>query len=132
MSMDWVSRYALRTRRVRSSEIRELLKIAEQPGMISFAGGLPSPEAFPLQRFEEACHEVIAGQANHALQYGQTEGYEPLRDWIASNMARYGIRAKIENVFISNCIIQVLISRPFARIRWTAHTSVWPTLVGRE
>ena len=52
MSMDWTSRYSLRTRRVRSSEIRELLKITEQPGVISFAGGLPSPDAFPLRRFE--------------------------------------------------------------------------------
>ena len=69
--------------------------------MISFAGGLPSPEAFPLQRFEEACHKVIAEQANHALQYGRTEGYELLRDWIAGNMARYGIRAKLDNVMIT-------------------------------
>ena len=86
MSMDWTSRYSLRTRRVRSSEIRELLKITEQPGVISFAGGLPSPDAFPLQRFEEACHKVIAEQSAHSLQYGRTEGYEPLRDWIAANM----------------------------------------------
>jgi 2-aminoadipate transaminase len=108
MSMDWVSRYSLRNRRVRSSEIRELLKIADQPGMISFAGGLPSPEAFPLQRFEEACHKVIAEQANHALQYGRTEGCEFLRDWIASNMARYGIRAKFENVMITSGAQQAL------------------------
>jgi 2-aminoadipate transaminase len=106
--MDWVSRYSLRNRRVRSSEIRELLKIADQPGMISFAGGLPSPEAFPLQRFEEACHKVIAEQANHALQYGRTEGCEFLRDWIASNMARYGIRAKFENVMITSGAQQAL------------------------
>jgi 2-aminoadipate transaminase len=106
--MDWTSRYALRTKRIRSSEIRELLKVTEQPGIISFAGGLPSPEAFPLQRFEEACHKVIAEQADHALQYGRTEGYEPLRDWIASNMARYGIRAKLENVMITSGAQQAL------------------------
>ena len=93
MSIAWTSRYALRTKRIRSSEIRELLKITDQPGIISFAGGLPSPDAFPVQRFEGACHKVISEQADHALQYGRTEGYEPLRDWIASNMARYGIRA---------------------------------------
>jgi 2-aminoadipate transaminase len=108
MSMDWTSRYALRTKRIRSSEIRELLKITDQPGIISFAGGLPSPEAFPLRRFEEACHKVITEQADHALQYGRTEGYEPLRDWIARNMARYGIRAKLENVMITSGAQQAL------------------------
>src|SRR6476646_8060036 len=108
MSMDWTSRYALRTKRIRSSEIRELLKVTEQPGIISFAGGLPSPEAFPLHRFEEACHKVIAEQADHALQYGRTEGYEPLRHWITSNMARYGIRAKLENVMITSGAQQAL------------------------
>lgn len=108
MSMDWTSRYSLRTRRVRSSEIRELLKITEQPGVISFAGGLPSPDAFPLQRFEEACHKVIAEQSAHSLQYGRTEGYEPLRDWIATNMSRYGVHARIDNVMITSGAQQAL------------------------
>ncbi len=108
MSIAWTSRYALRTKRVRSSEIRELLKITDQPGIISFAGGLPSPEAFPLQRFKDACHKVLTEQADHALQYGRTEGYEPLRDWIASNMSRYGIRAKLENVVITSGAQQAL------------------------
>src|SRR5689334_5309231 len=108
MSMDWTSRYSLRTRRARSSEIRELLKITEQPGVISFAGGLPSPDAFPLQRFEEACHKVIAEQSAHSLQYGRTEGYEPLRDWIAANMSRYGVHAKLDNVMITSGAQQAL------------------------
>jgi len=108
MSMDWTSRYSLRTRRVRSSEIRELLKITEQPGVISFAGGLPSPDAFPLQRFEEACHKVIAEQSAHSLQYGRTEGYEPLRDWIAANMSRYGVHARLDNVMITSGAQQAL------------------------
>ena len=108
MSMDWTSRYSLRTRRVRSSEIRDLLKITEQPGVISFAGGLPSLEAFPLQRFEEACHKVIAEQSARSLQYGRTEGYEPLREWIANNTARYGIRAKLDNVMITSGAQQAL------------------------
>ncbi len=108
MSIAWTSRYALRTKRIRSSEIRELLKITDQPGIISFAGGLPSPDAFPVQRFEGACHKVISEQADHALQYGRTEGYEPLRDWIASNMARYGIRARLDNVMITSGAQQAL------------------------
>jgi 2-aminoadipate transaminase len=108
MSMDWASRYSLRTRRVRSSEIRELLKITDQPGVISFAGGLPSPDAFPLRRFEEACHKVIAEQSAHSLQYGRTEGYEPLREWIAANMSRYGVHAKLDNVMITSGAQQAL------------------------
>jgi 2-aminoadipate transaminase len=108
MSMDWTSRYSLRTRRARSSEIRELLKITEQPGVISFAGGLPSPDAFPLQRFEEACHKVIAEQSAHSLQYGRTEGYEPLREWVAENMSRYGVHAKLDNVMITSGAQQAL------------------------
>lgn len=108
MSMDWTSRYSLRTRRVRSSEIRELLKITEQPGVISFAGGLPSPDAFPLQRFEEACHKVIAEQSAHSLQYGRTEGYLPLRQWIAANMSRYGVHAKLDNVMVTSGAQQAL------------------------
>lgn len=108
MSMDWTSRYSLRTRRVRSSEIRELLKITEQPGVISFAGGLPSPDAFPLQRFEEACHKVIAEQSARSLQYGRTEGYEPLREWIATNMSRYGVYARLDNVMITSGAQQAL------------------------
>ena len=108
MSMDWNSRYAQRTRHVRSSEIRELLKITDKPGVISFAGGLPSPDAFPLTRFEAACHKVLAEQSSHSLQYGRTEGYEPLRDWIAKNMGRYGVRAKLDNVMITSGAQQAL------------------------
>src|ERR1017187_8938972 len=108
MSTAWTTRYALRTRRISSSQIRELLKITQRPGMISFAGGLPAPEVFPIQRFEEACHKVLTQQAAVALQYGATEGYEPLRELIANNMARYGIKAKVENVLITSGSQQAL------------------------
>jgi len=108
MSTAWTSRFALRTKGIRSSAIRELLKLTEKPGMISFAGGLPSPEAFPIQRFEEACHKVLAQKAARALQYSATEGYEPLRELIANNMARYGIEARVENVMITSGSQQAL------------------------
>jgi 2-aminoadipate transaminase len=88
MSTAWTARYALRTKGITSSQIRELLKITQKPGMISFAGGLPAPDVFPIQRFEEACHKVLSQQAASALQYGATEGFEPLRELIANNMAR--------------------------------------------
>ncbi|MFZ0779556.1 MAG: hypothetical protein WAM86_00305, partial [Candidatus Sulfotelmatobacter sp.] len=77
MSTAWTARYALRTKGITSSQIRDLLKITQRPGMISFAGGLPAPDVFPIQRFEEACHKVLSQQAASALQYGATEGYEP-------------------------------------------------------
>ena len=76
--------------------------------MISFAGGLPAPDVFPVERFEEACHKVLTQQAASALQYGATEGYEPLRELIANNMARYGIKAKVENVLITSGSQQAL------------------------
>jgi 2-aminoadipate transaminase len=108
MSTAWTSRYALRTKRIGSSAIRELLKITQRPGMISFAGGLPAPDLFPIQRFEEACHQVLSRRAASALQYGATEGYEPLRELIANNTARYGIKAKVENVLITSGSQQAL------------------------
>jgi 2-aminoadipate transaminase len=108
MSTAWTARYALRTKGITSSQIRDLLKITQRPGMISFAGGLPAPDVFPIQRFEEACHKVLSQQAASALQYGATEGYEPLRELIANNMARYGIKAKAENVLITSGSQQAL------------------------
>jgi len=108
MSTVWMSRYASRVNGVNSSAIRELLKVSERSDIISLAGGLPSPDVFPVQRFEEACHKVLKENGATALQYGATEGYEPLREMIANNMARYGIMAKIENVLITSGSQQAL------------------------
>jgi 2-aminoadipate transaminase len=108
MSTLWESRYSLRARETKSSAIRELLKISEQEGMISFAGGLPAADVFPVQRFQEACQKVLATHAASALQYGATEGYEPLREMIARHMARYAILARIENVLITSGSQQAL------------------------
>ena len=108
MSTLWESRYSLRARETKSSTIRELLKISEQPGLISFAGGLPAADVFPVQRFQEACQKVLATHAGSALQYGATEGYEPLREMIARHMARYAILAKVENVLITSGSQQAL------------------------
>lgn len=108
MSTAWVSRYAHRAKNAGSSAIRELLKVTSKPDVISFAGGLPSADAFPVQRFQEACEKVLREQGAHALQYGTTEGYEPLRELIAANMARYGIKAHTENVMITSGSQQAL------------------------
>jgi 2-aminoadipate transaminase len=108
MSTAWTSRYAQRTKNIKSSAIRELLKITQNPEIISFAGGLPAPEVFPTERFREACIKVLENQAGLALQYGATEGYEPLREMIARHTARYGVKAKPENVLITSGSQQAL------------------------
>ncbi len=108
MSTAWTSRYALRTKGVKSSAIRELLKFTQRPEVISFAGGLPAPEVFPIERFQQACQKVLQEKGPAALQYGPTEGYEPLREMLAQNMARYGIKAKVENVLITSGSQQAL------------------------
>jgi len=108
MSTVWNSRYALRTLRVKGSTIRELLKLTQRPEIISFGGGLPAPEVFPVKRFEEACHTVLEEHGAEALQYGATEGYEPLREMIAQSMGRYGIVARSENVLITTGSQQAL------------------------
>ncbi len=101
MATPWSYRYAQRTKRVKSSTIRELLKITQRPEVISFAGGLPAPDVFPIERFREACERVLKEHGPQALQYGASEGYEPLREMIALNMQRYGIPAVPENVLIT-------------------------------
>lgn len=108
MSTAWTSRYAQRAKGVKSSAIRELLKITQRPEVISFAGGLPASEVFPTARFQEACQRVLQTQAHLALQYGATEGYEPLRELIARHINRYGIQARPENVLITSGSQQAL------------------------
>ncbi|MBI3477780.1 MAG: PLP-dependent aminotransferase family protein [Acidobacteria bacterium] len=108
MSTAWTSRYAQRTRNIKSSAIRELLKVTQNPKIISFAGGLPAPEVFPTKRFQEACTKVLETRGSEALQYGATEGYEPLREMIARHTTRYGVKAKPENVLITSGSQQAL------------------------
>src|ERR1700741_585618 len=108
MSTLWKSRYAQRTLGVKSSAIRELLKVTQKPEIISFGGGLPAPDVFPVERFAEACRKVLAEHGAQALQYRATEGYQPLREMIARNIARYGIYAKAENVLITSGSQQAL------------------------
>jgi 2-aminoadipate transaminase len=104
----WESRYALRTRGLTSSIIRELLKFTQKPDVISFAGGLPAAEYFPTDRFREACQRVLTDQAHLALQYGTTEGYLPLREMIVERLSRYNICADVENVLITSGSQQAL------------------------
>jgi len=108
MSTAWTSRYAQRAKKIRSSTIRELLKITQNPQIISFGGGLPAPDVFPVERFREACQKVLEKSGRQALQYGPTEGYEPLREMIARHTSRYGVKAKPEHVLITSGSQQAL------------------------
>ena len=108
MAAPWAHRYAQRTKTAKSSIIRELLKLTQRPEVISFGGGLPAPEVFPVARFQEACQHVLLTQAFAALQYGPTDGYLPLRELIVAQMARYGILANVDNVLITSGSQQAL------------------------
>ena len=104
----WDHRYAQRTQRMASSAVRELLKLTESPDIISFAGGLPAPDVFPVDEFAAACDKVLHEQGALALQYGTTEGYRPLREMIARHTQRYGINITPENVMITSGSQQAL------------------------
>jgi 2-aminoadipate transaminase len=91
-----------------SSTIRELLKLTEQPDIISFGGGMPAPETFPVKQIGEACERVLRDFSAQALQYGSTEGYLPLREMIARHTNRYGISVTPENIMITSGSQQAL------------------------
>ncbi len=104
----WAERFAQRTYGMRRSEVRELLKLIGEPGVISFGGGLPAPELFPTARCEEACIKVLRERGAEALQYSATEGYRPLRDMIARHTRRYGLQVDGDNIMITSGSQQAL------------------------
>lgn len=104
----WSERFAQRTHGMRSSAVRELLKLTEQPDVISFGGGLPGPDVFPLDRVREAADRVLRERGRQALQYSTTEGYRPLRELVARHTARYGILIEPENVLLTSGSQQAL------------------------
>jgi 2-aminoadipate transaminase len=105
---DWQGALASRTQRMQSSIIRELLKFTMLPDVISFAGGLPAPEAFPVRDFQDACRWILEHDPEHALQYGPTEGYPPLKDYLIEAMRKYEIPAVQGNVLFTNGSQQAL------------------------
>lgn len=108
MTTHWQRHYAKRTSRMMSSIIREILKVTQQPDVISFAGGLPAPEAFPVEEIAQAPQRILSTIGTKALQYSPTEGYPPLRQFIVDKMARYGIHASVDNVLITTGSQQAL------------------------
>ena len=100
--------FAHRMRQLRPSTIREILKVTAQPEVISFAGGLPAPELFPLDDVRAAAESVLSTGGPEALQYGPSEGFMPLREWIAAEMTRRGIAAQAGDVLVTSGSQQVL------------------------
>lgn len=97
--MTWT--LARRAERLNPSTIRELLKLTERPGIISLAGGLPSADTFPVAALRQACDEVLARHGREALQYAASEGFGPLREWVAAELAAQGLQADAGRVLIT-------------------------------
>jgi DNA-binding transcriptional MocR family regulator len=100
---DWATRFSQRMGRVRASEIRELLKLLDQPDILSFAGGIPDPGLFPAARIQAGYDAILADPALscQALQYSVSEGYLPLRRWIAERMAMNGVECDEHNIIVT-------------------------------
>lgn len=96
------NKFAKRASLVKSSETREILKVTERPEVISFAGGLPASELFPVEELRAACEAVLKEDGPAALQYSTTEGYVPLRNAIIQRMDAIGIQAKLPQVLITS------------------------------
>ncbi|MGE5629448.1 MAG: PLP-dependent aminotransferase family protein [Solirubrobacterales bacterium] len=96
-------RFSDRATKLKASEIRELLKLAEMPEIISFAGGLPAPELFPVQEMKEVLMEVMDTDGRAALQYGPTDGINALREVIVTQrMPKVGINnVKAEEIAVT-------------------------------
>ncbi len=93
---------ARRAARMNPSIIREILKVTEKPGVLSMAGGLPSADTFPVEAIKTACDRVLTHNAKEALQYAASEGFAPLREWVAAKVATLGIQASPDQVLITS------------------------------
>jgi 2-aminoadipate transaminase len=98
----WTSQLSSGAKNITSSAIRDLLKVTEQPDVISFAGGLPAPECFPTEELAAAAERVLIEHPIAALQYGPTEGYRPLREFITTLMRGRGLSVPIDQILMLN------------------------------
>ncbi|QRM55871.1 PLP-dependent aminotransferase family protein [Sinorhizobium sp. BG8] len=130
--LNWEKIFATRSSRMKASDIRELLKLLDRPDIISFAGGIPDPALFPDQEFKAAYADIFSSAAvNSALQYSVSEGYAPLREWIAGEMGKLGVPCGLDNVFIVSGSQQGLdyLGKLFLSPKDTALVT-WPTYLG--
>lgn len=106
--VDFNRLYSDRAGKMRKSEIRELLKVTQDPEIISFAGGLPNPKSFPITELESVVRSVLRNHGGTALQYGTTQGFRDLREVIAERSQKEGIDADPDNVIITSGSQQAL------------------------
>lgn len=124
--------FASRTGRMKASEIRELLKLLNRPGVLSFAGGIPDPALFPAEEFGRAFAKATSPEwQGNALQYSVSEGYQPLRQWLVQEMAKIGVPCEVENILITSGSQQSLdyLGKLFLSPNDTALVG-WPTYLG--
>lgn len=100
--------FSQRAEQLQSSAIREILKVTARPEIISFAGGLPSPATFPVERMQQAFEKVLSSQGKVALQYGTSDGYAPLREWVAASLSLDGVKILPEQVLMTSGSQQAL------------------------
>lgn len=96
--IEW--KFSERAEQLQGSMIREILKVTQRPEVISFAGGLPSPETFPVERMRVAFDKVLSSNGKTALQYGPTDGFPPLREFIANSLSKNGANISPEQVLM--------------------------------
>ncbi|WP_170561232.1 PLP-dependent aminotransferase family protein [Ruegeria atlantica] len=124
--------FATRASRMKASEIRELLKLLDQPGIISFAGGIPDPVLFPAEGFSDAFQAALGPeQQAQALQYSVSEGYVPLREWLVDHMRSIGVECGLGNILITSGSQQALdyLGKLYLSPGDTALVG-WPTYLG--
>jgi 2-aminoadipate transaminase len=93
---------ATRMAHLTPSAVREILKVADQPDVLSFAGGLPAPELFPVEAIARAYAETLAQEGRQALQYSVTEGHGPLREWIAGRLGARGLPTQTDQLLVTS------------------------------
>ena len=97
--MTWT--LARRAERLNPSVIREILKLTERPGIVSLAGGLPSPDGFPVEALRAATERVLTTHPREALQYAASEGFGPLREWVAARLVAMGLAVTPGQVLVT-------------------------------
>jgi len=95
-------KYAKRMKRMESKEMKEILELADVPGLISFAGGLPAPELFPIEALKASANEVLDSVGRKALQYNDPVGYGPLREWVAKRMETFDVSVEAKDILITS------------------------------
>jgi 2-aminoadipate transaminase len=99
--MDWSTLYSSRVDSIRHSDVVQMLKLAEEPEVISFAGGLPDPATFFLEEIKEVFEEIVARKGSAVLGYGPTAGIAPFREWLAARMTHAGRPSKVEECMVT-------------------------------